>query len=72
MDIIVVAMLIWVVIGTITTKLITDLRSGTGYFRITPYEGEEGVSTINVRIPNDPNLTKKKTIILYRETSSQK
>ena len=72
MDITFVAMLIGAVIGTIATKLFTDLKAGTGYFRISPYQGEEGVSTINVRIPNDPNLTKKKIIILHREESSQK
>lgn len=72
MDIILVAMLIGAVIGTITTRVFMDLRSGTGYFRISPYEGEEGIYTINVRIPNDPKLKNKKIIILSREESSQK
>ena len=72
MDVIVVAMLIGAIIGTISTRIFMDLRSGSGYFRISPYKGEDGVYTINVRIPNEPNLKNKKFIILSREECSQK
>lgn len=64
--------LIGVALGTVLTLLFSYIKSGYGYFIIEPFDDDEedtGFYRINVRIPSQEKLMKKKQIILYQENS---
>lgn len=67
MDMTYIMFLLGVLFGTIVTKILTDVKAGHGYFKLVPYKDEEGFYTINVRIPNEQPLDKKKIVILRKE-----
>lgn len=65
-------LLIGVVIGVLLTLLFFYHKSGCGYFIIESYDDDEtGFYKINIRIPTQDKLLKKKQIILYREDSQK-
>ena len=67
-------LLIGVALGVVLTLLFFYHKSGYGYFTVVPYDDEDtGFYNINVRIPTQGDLSKKKRIIIYKEEqSSQK
>ena len=65
-------LLIGVVIGVLLTLLFFYRKSGYGYFIIESYDDDEtGFYKINIRIPTQDKLLKKKQIILYKEDSQK-
>lgn len=58
-----------VVAGCVLTRLITTLRSGRGYFRVSKIPEEDELYTINIRFEPDQQLQKKHRILLKREYS---
>lgn len=56
-----------IVIGCILTLFVLHMYSGHGYFKLEKYSDEDGIYTINVRLPPDQNLDKKKKVVLSRE-----
>ena len=67
-------LLIGVALGVVLTLLFFYHKSGYGDFTVVPYDDEDtGFYNINVRIPTQGDLSKKKRIIIYKEEqSSQK
>lgn len=66
-------LLIGVALGVVLTLLSFYHKSGYGYFTVVPYDEDTGFYNINVRIPTQGDLSKKKRIIIYKEEqSSQK
>lgn len=61
-------LLIGVFVGTIITRVLMDLRSCHGYFKVEQVDPEEEAYAINVRIPIGQDLTKKKYMFLEKET----
>lgn len=64
-----------VALGSVITRIIIDLESANGYFKVEPYrdeDGTEGLYTVNVRLltPNQ-ELLKKKHIILHKDHSQK-
>lgn len=65
-------LLIGVVVGVLLTLLFFYHKSGYGYFIIESYDDDEtGFYKINIRIPTQDKLLKKKQIILYKEDSQK-
>lgn len=65
-------LLIGVVLGSFLTLLFFYHKSGYGYFMVEPYDDDNtGFYKINIRVPTQNKLSKKKQIILYREDSQK-
>ena len=61
-----------VLLGSITTHILSDLKSGYGYFKIEPYDEEDtGFYKVNVCITPNQNLLKKNKIVLYKDSSQK-
>lgn len=61
-----------VIFGTIVTRILIDIKSANGYFKVEPYKNDDtvdGLYSINMRLDPDQNLLKKNIIILHKEHS---
>lgn len=61
-----------VILGTIISMILHRYKTCYGYFKIEPYEdGEDGIYTINMRIPKSQDLSNAKQIILHKDDSQK-
>ena len=63
----IILFLMGVAIGGIVTQILTNVKTGKGYFIIKKVPDEEDIYTVNVRLVNNQKLTNKTRIILERE-----
>lgn len=65
--------LLGVAFGSIVTRVIMDVTSAHGHFKVEPVEPDEGTYSVNISVSKGYNLMKKKHIILHRDSNcSQK
>lgn len=63
-----------VALGGVITRILMDLGSAHGHFKVEPYtdeDGVEGLYSINVRLVPDQNLLKKDILILHKDHSQK-
>lgn len=63
-----------VLFGCIITRILFRHKTGYGYFKVEPYEDEDGVEglyRVNVCLSPDQNLLNVKQIILHKDPSQK-